>query len=889
VSHLFSGAAMVVCENILEYIFNSGTSSLIVIDKNKTICLFNKQAESTARDLFDSNIEIGIPVSRIINPDEHPEFYSAFDDFDRGTVPLPVVSIKRSGEDEQWYETSFLKLRDANDSLLLSTSDITMRKQTFDRLTESERRFKALMTHSPGITAVISESGIISFISDSVEGFLGYSVAECRGMDMADIIHHIDRANFKVLLAELLKSGGQPLTAELQFVGKTGDVLYFDIKGSNQLKNPVVHGIILNLHDYTERKHIDEMIRRIAYQNEMILETASEGIFGVNIQGSLTFVNPYAALMLRYHEEELIGKKFSVFAGDDSLLSDALEKKEPVHSVEARFREKSGSSFPVEFSATPIFDRGVRTGSVVTFNDISHRKRIEEELIFAKDSAEQANRAKSDFLATMSHEIRTPLNSIMGFLDLISPDKLDETQREYVSIALSNTKNLVTIINDILDLSKIEKGKLELESIPFDPVAKLSPVVRLFDAKAREKKITLIFSHDNPPVCEGDSLRIGQIITNLIGNAVKFTPEGGTIFVGLKTNTVNDNAEITVEVKDTGIGIHKDHLKKVFESFTQSDSSISRKYGGTGLGLSISSRLVAMMGGSLNVESEPGKGTRFFFTIMLPVSDSVVVFEKDSVMSRMPFFNLKALVAEDTPDSSKLISIMLERIGITSDLVSDGAFALEKIKSEHYDIVFMDGNMPDMDGVSASREIRAYESLNKKKRTPIVALSAKALLGDQREFMHAGADAFVIKPVTMSELVRAVSGIFPDAGNTRDTGMDGLYPEVNDFPTRLALALGLGNGSAMKLFSEFVKTLPDYAMLVETSAASGNENEIIMSAHRLKGISATYLLEDLARLCGELEDMPSEKRPVKQSQLIEQIRIETERVISRFNSGLFPL
>jgi PAS domain S-box-containing protein len=877
---------MAVCGNILEQIFNSGENSLIVIGGNKTVRLFNERAAELVRELFETEIARDVPVSEIINAEEHPEFYSAFDDYDSGIDPLPVVSIKRSGDDERWFESSFRPLCDPERSLLVSTSDITMRKQTFDRLTESERRFKALMTHSPGITAVINERGEILFVSDSVENFLGFSVAECRGKDMAEMIHHRDRADFRVLLSELLRSGGQPLTAELQFSGKNGDILYFDVKGSNQIDNPAVRGIILNLYDYTERKHIDEMLRRIAHQNEMILETASEGIFGVNIKGTLTFVNPYAALMLRYHEEELIGKRFDIFAGDDPSLPAALASPDPVHSVEARFREKSGSAFPVEFSATPITDGGVRLGSVVTFNDISHRKRIEEELIAAKESAERANHAKSDFLATMSHEIRTPLNSIMGFLSLISPERLDVTQREYVSIALANTKNLVSIINDILDLSKIEKGKLELELIPFDPIAKLSPVVRLFEAKAREKRITLSFNHDNPPACVGDPLRFGQILINLIGNAVKFTPEGGTISVDLRTRIGNGSAAVSVSVKDTGIGIEKENLKKVFESFTQGDSSITRKYGGTGLGLSISSRLVEMMGGNLNVTSEPGKGTCFFFTVELPVSDAVPEHENDFGTGTLPSFGLKALIAEDTPDSSRLVSIMLERIGISSDAVSDGRSAVSRVRSATYDIVFMDGNMPDMDGVAASREIRAFEAANRGRRTPIVALSAKALVEDREEFMKAGADAFVTKPVTMSDIIRVVSELFPDMAVTPGTGNEEAA-EDESFIERLSAALGLSSESAMRLFSDFLKTLPDYVRSIESAAAAGSSRDIESAAHRLKGVSSTYLLQDLSSLCGQLEEESSDMHSMGVSQLIEQIRSEADKIAGGFSG--FPI
>lgn len=275
----------------------------------------------------------------------------------------------------------------------------------------------------------------------------------------------------------------------------------------------------------------------------------------------------------------------------------------------------SGERILVEFSFSPIITSGKRSGSVVTFKDIRKRKEFEEQLKNAKEEAERANNAKSEFLAVMTHEIRTPMNGILGFLEMLSMSNLSEKQNSFVRIAYDNAKHLLAIINDVLDFSRIEKGKLELESIPFCPETELKSVMSILSVKADEKKLNFTMAADNVGVIEGDPLKLKQILTNLLGNAIKFTPECGSVTLSIKTVESDESAvKLFFSVKDSGIGIPFHRQQAIFESFTQSDNSVSRKFGGSGLGFPISAALVKLMGGTITSESDENKGSTFSFS-----------------------------------------------------------------------------------------------------------------------------------------------------------------------------------------------------------------------------------------------------------------------------------
>jgi signal transduction histidine kinase/ActR/RegA family two-component response regulator len=380
-----------------------------------------------------------------------------------------------------------------------------------------------------------------------------------------------------------------------------------------------------------------------------------------------------------------------------------------------------------------------------------------EELAAARDAAEAADKAKSQFLTNISHELRTPMNGVIGMTSLVLETPLDREQKEMIEIARTSANSLLALLNELLDLAKIEAGKMEIEKVPVDVRKLVNEVVKIFRAQAKAREIELRATIDPmvPDAVETDPLRLRQVLVNLIGNAVKFTHSGGiTVHVARGAALAEPGMlMLRCEVRDTGIGIPFEKQSTIFEAFSQADASTTRKYGGTGLGLAIAARILGLLGGRIWLESEPGKGSTFAFA--LPVQEGIALKAADSSVdpAGIPVRPLRVLLAEDNQVNQMVAVRMLENWGHSVFVAPDGRAAVHEYQRSCFDVVLMDVHMPELNGLDATREIRLIEN-GTGRRTPIVAMTASAMAEDRQSCLDAGMDDYLSKPVAMDDLKR---------------------------------------------------------------------------------------------------------------------------------------
>ena len=644
------------------------------------------------------------------------------------------------------------------------------------RLQESLDEFSDLVARVPlGVYKfrMLKEGGYrFDFVSERWCEVMGLTADEVYGDASLAFarIHPDDLAGF-VRLHDVAKSSLQTFIWEGRVNGAAG-VCWLHIESSATL---LPNGDILwngIQYDITERKRTEDLVERERTRLSTILQTASDGVHILDSEGVLIEANHSFLEMLGY-DDSAIGKlqvsdwDVRESAGEIRANLRELISQHGRRVVETRHRRKNGEIIDVEINTAGIEIEG--KGYVYAASrDITGRKVHEEQLTWAKSAAEAANLAKSEFLANMSHEIRTPMNGIIGMTQLLEFTDLTDAQREYLGDIKSSSHSLLSLINDVLDLSKIEAGKIELEQSDFSLRATIGDVVKTQIPLIHAKGLTIAVEvpAEVPDCLTGDQHRLKQILLNMLSNAVKFTEKGGFV-VSASVSEVHDKvALVEIAVSDTGIGIGRDNLQRIFEPFSQADASITKKFGGTGLGLSICTRLSRLMGGRIWAESTEGVGSSFFVAIPFVVKGEPAPGQErrrsDKALAEWEGAPLSILLAEDQEINLKFLVKILQRHGHTVVAARNGREAVDREETGSFDLILMDVQMPVMDGIKAKEAIRKREG-DTGRHIPIIALTAFALQGDRQKMLELGFDGYISKPIEMESLFGELKRCLPPA------------------------------------------------------------------------------------------------------------------------------
>ncbi|MEO5334205.1 MAG: PAS domain S-box protein [Magnetococcus sp. YQC-5] len=750
------------------------------------------------------------------------------------------------------------------------------------------------------LMCIANNDGYFRRINPAWTRVLGYSQEELMAKPFIEFVHPEDIESTMQALDE--QRAQKPVYNFInRYVCKDGRLRWLEWRSV-----PVGNLYYAAARDITARKANEDALRESEARYERAVNGANDGIWEVNLVTGVNYLSPRWKQLLGYQDHELPNVQESFFdqvhPEDLSQVLGAIREHlmhRKSYDIEMRLRCKNNEYRWFHGRGQAIWDEQeqplLMTGSLT---DITERKHVEEELFIAKEQAEKAARAKGEFLATMSHEIRTPMNAIIGMSHLVLQTELTRKQKDYINKIFDASNLLLSIINEVLDFSKIEAGKVDMEAIPFRLSDVMERLNNLIIAKVQEKGLKLLIDMDVavPNHLVGDPLRLSQILINLTNNALKFTDDGAIVIRVEPVDFKEDQATLKFSVIDTGIGMTAEQTGKLFQSFSQADTATTRKYGGTGLGLSICKRLLEMMGGNIWVESQSGVGTIFVFIVSFKFANAISMAHqtaKMDVLSENHVTLLQAMTAirgarvllvEDNEVNQQVACELLEMAQLIVTVADNGQLGVEKVKSEHFDAVLMDMQMPVMDGCTAAREIRkdpSYADL------PIIAMTANAMADDREKCLASGMNDYIAKPINPNEMYgtlvrwvqprKGIGGVEEQPALAMDENKATL-PEMPGIDTANGLMrVGGRIKSYWKHLAQFIDNQKDVIQSINHALDGGRHEESVRLAHTLKGVSATIGATAVQHLAEKLEFELDHHPDWRNETLLSELATELDR------------
>lgn len=783
------------------------------------------------------------------------------------------------------------------EELLKAYQELSEQEQAKERaLSESQATIQLLAENTSELIALSHANGYLKYVSPSWKKLTGFAPEEMMGRPLADFFHPDDLQRIQQI-AENIRQNDSDYTVKHRIRHRNGRYIWletiwkyiFDQRGT-------IIGIQTSSRDITERIAAEQAMQALFLRYQTLFNASYDAILILRVNptdaSDLTVVEANAAAheLLGYTTDEL--RAIDVLAMEHKIswaelrrrMKTLISRREIL--LETRVRKKNGEMVWVEIAVVP-FQIDNEEYLQFTIRDISSRKQAEEAMK-AKAVAEKSLEFKSTFLAKMSHEIRTPMNGLQGMTYMLLATPLDERQKKIVESIQHSTKGLLAILNDILDLSKLEAGKLTLDLAPMDLRRCIAEVHDLFSAVALEKNLLLnyVFAENIPAIIISDYNRLRQVINNLVSNAIKFTHQGAVTIIAELVEAADTHDLLKITVRDTGIGIHTDSFEHLFEKFYQGEAARGM---GTGLGLAICKELVQLLGGEIGLKSTPKKGSSFWFTFKALRAPN----ELSQLPSPTVHYTYRAisavhvLLAEDVPVNQEVAKWMLEEIGIQVTVADNGLIAYEQARNHRFDLILMDVNMPVMDGVTATGHIKAV--LNPS--PPIVGMSAHAMSGDADLFMAKGMDAYLTKPVTPEALYEILYRFLPDKIERHSVVEVSSPPEpkVTEAPlmsiavvNHIKKLAGKNTGMLRGLLESFILDIGQSRQKIAATHAQASYAEMTKELHTLKGlcgtIGASRLFEYVNALYAQANDAPHSVTVEQLAQLFQLIEATAEVV-----------